>query len=225
MIRQVRNQTAPVAGSTPALVLDGPWFGWRLTPSAGQPSRPLLVTIVNRGGGTEAPILYDPARDGWVWSEVPIYQLQVTSADSATALMDATYATAKGDRASMPGSDHATAPPTLIIYDSGLVLAGALIQSTIIDVGRYSHVTAHGDNTAGDAIRALQLRCYVDSAGSYQHGSVSVNVAIGASAQAINGPVPYATGLGVVSGGPGPFVRVQLVAGGTGSARVVVVAK
>lgn len=210
MLRQQLSVALPTSASTPTELTRGKAFGVRITPSPGQSAAAVLLTLVRRDGANETPFVYRPTQDGWLWFSTPIWGLKATALSaSLTATVDVLWATEPGDRAEPPnalpellagpaGTDaglaERIATKGVIVYNSGDVSGGSVINSGPISLVSLSSIYVLAINTAGASARSLYFRTY-DADGVTQ-----VDIATVASVSA--GSVGrFAFGLGVSSGG------------------------
>ena len=109
-----------------------------------------------------------------------------------------------------------------VIWDSGVVPAGAVINSPVLDVSAYEGVSIYADNTGGDAIRTIAGTVLADDGTTTLKG-LGPTVAIGGRGILNFGPKATAFNVDASLSSLGPKLRASFGAGGTGPARLIIV--
>jgi hypothetical protein len=114
----------------------------------------------------------------------------------------------------------------LVVYDSGVVAAGAVIDTDVLNLVAVEQLLFIVDN-AGAAARNLNETMYLeDSVTALLGPSLLRTVVAGAKESGIYGPGALATGSTfAVSRIPPPRARYQLVAGGAAAARLTIIGR
>lgn len=188
----------------------------------GAPGRfPVDVQLVSMVDGSDLPIIR--VHDA-TWYRVPagfaFLALGLTGFSGGPYLYDVDIADDPADDIQQPGPSTLTGK----VFDSGVVGAGAIIGPVFIDCRPYSSLVAYLDNSSGDAPRALGVRP-LDDDGVTPVGitkSLAAVAALGGDYYAI-GPSAAPNNIAAALSIPLPaFIRLQVAAGGTQNARLIV---
>lgn len=116
---------------------------------------------------------------------------------------------------------------SVVIYDSGDVAAGAVINSPNLDLSTYANLIIYCRNADGVATRALTMAAWSAVTGGQNFGSPSFTCGTGSFNTGVWYPGAI-TGTGVVFAVPAPLppmLQITLAAGGSSVGRVIVMAK
>lgn len=114
---------------------------------------------------------------------------------------------------------------TTLVYDSGVVASGAVINSGILDLRRFTQATIVCVNSDGASTRGLTFNVYPPSSTTAIGANITIgNVATGGVTQIATVGGGWTSGLGGYAGLPG-FVQFTMAAAGSSNGRMMIWAR